>query len=234
LALLNDYITENSQFNAIGVDRLPETIPDRTRRIYDALSSVYALSTFFFHSKAHRLALELSGVRNRMRVLEVATGSGEMFHRLVEANLDGHTIGVDLSPKMAARAQRLVARAFAGSRVHCEAVDARFMPYRDESFDAVVCCYLFELLGPDDITRTLRELNRVLRRQGRLTVVSVGQFDRTFNQLYQIAGRIAPALWGRQVESRLPEYLESTRFKIIDSERVWQGFYPSRVFAAQK
>ena len=64
-------------------DALPSTIAGRTRRVYDALSLVYPMSTFFFHSKAHEYALEVSGIRDGMRVLEVATGSGEMFHRLV-------------------------------------------------------------------------------------------------------------------------------------------------------
>ena len=69
--------------NGSITDALPSTIAGRTRRVYDALSLVYPMSTFFFHSKAHEYALEVSGIRDGMRVLEVATGSGEMFHRLV-------------------------------------------------------------------------------------------------------------------------------------------------------
>ena len=37
-------------------DALPSTIAGRTRRVYDALSLVYPMSTFFFHSKAHTVA----------------------------------------------------------------------------------------------------------------------------------------------------------------------------------
>jgi ubiquinone/menaquinone biosynthesis C-methylase UbiE len=36
-----------------------------------------------------------------MRVLEIATGSGEMFRRLIRANRSGATVGLDLSPNMA-------------------------------------------------------------------------------------------------------------------------------------
>ena len=32
------------------------------------------------------------------------------------------------------------------------------MPFRNASFDAVVCCYLLELLAQDDIRLTLREI----------------------------------------------------------------------------
>jgi ubiquinone/menaquinone biosynthesis C-methylase UbiE len=72
---------------------LPLTIAKRTRRVYDLVSAVYPASTFFFHSKAHACALQHSGIQNGMRVLEVATGSGEMFRRLVKANPDGQTSG---------------------------------------------------------------------------------------------------------------------------------------------
>src|SRR5689334_17736752 len=119
------------------------------------MSAVYPLSTLLFHSRAHRCALESSGIHDGMRVLEVATGSGEMFRRLVRLNPTGATVGVDLSPRMASRTQRRAHREFPGSTAHCQAVDARHMPFRDDSFDALVCCYLLELLSADDIVQTV-------------------------------------------------------------------------------
>jgi ubiquinone/menaquinone biosynthesis C-methylase UbiE len=211
---------------------LPTTIAGRTRRVYDALSLVYPMSTFFFHSKAHSTALDMSGIRDGMRVLEVATGSGEMFHRLVEANPNGTTIGLDLSPNMAARAQRIVRRKFPDARTQCEAVDARYMPFRDESFDAVMCCYLLELLSGDDIVVALQEIQRVLRRRGTFNLVLIGQNAEMFNQLYRVGGSLAPAFWGRQVAQRIPELVESMDFTITGEKAVRQGFYPSRVLTA--
>src|SRR5258708_22511109 len=99
------------------------TLADRTRRVYDRLAGVYPLSTMFFHSRAHRCALRASGLRDGMRVLEVATGSGEMFRRLVRANRKGSTVGVDLSPNMAARTQRRAQPEFPGCNAHRPAVD---------------------------------------------------------------------------------------------------------------
>lgn len=220
--------------NGHVTDALPSTISGRTRRVYDALSLVYPMSTFFFHSKAHRLAMEMSGIRDGMRVLEVATGSGEMFQRLVNANPNGSTIGLDLSPNMAARTQRIVRRKYPYSPTQCQAVDARFMPFRDESFDAVMCCYLLELLSSDDIVVALQEMYRVLRRRGTFTLVLIGQNTEFFNQAYRVCGSVAPAFWGRQVETRIPELIESLDFRITGNEPVRQGFYPSRVLTARK
>jgi tRNA G10 N-methylase Trm11 len=61
-----------------------------------------------------------------------------MFRRLVRANAGGSTVGVDLSPNMAARTQRTARHKFPGAVTHCQAVDARQMPFRNESFDAIV------------------------------------------------------------------------------------------------
>jgi ubiquinone/menaquinone biosynthesis C-methylase UbiE len=187
-----------------------------------------------FHSRAHRRALGASGLADGMNVLEVATGSGEMFRRIVRANSAGTTVGVDLSPNMAARTQRAAHRKFPAARAHCQAVDARHMPFRSESFDAVFCCYLLELLSADDILSTLGEFRRVLRDRGNLTLVLIGQNTALFNAIYRVLGKVAPAFWGRQVEQRVPELIESVRFRILEDHCVRQTFYPSRVLVARK
>ena len=213
---------------------LPATLALRTRRVYDRLSAVYPLSTMFFHSRAHRCVLGASHIRDGMKVLEVATGSGEMFRRLVRANPSGTTVGLDLSPNMAARTQRSARRKFPHARTHCQAVDARHMPFRNESFDAIFCCYLLELLSVEDIVCTLNEFRRILRDRGHLSLVLIGQSTATFNAVYKVLGKVAPAFWGRQVERRVPELIENVRFEIIHDRVVWQTFYPSRVLVARK
>ena len=216
------------------VNGLPATLADRTRRVYDRMAAVYPISTMLFHSRAHRCALQASGLRDGMKVLEVATGSGEMFRRLVRANEKGATIGVDLSPNMAARTQRTARRKFPHASAHCQAVDARHMPFRSESFDAIFCCYLLELLSGDDIVCTLREFRRILRDRGSLTLVLIGQNTPMFNAVYKVVGKVAPAFWGRQVEQRVPRLIEDARFRILEDRLVRQTFYPSRVLVAKK
>jgi ubiquinone/menaquinone biosynthesis C-methylase UbiE len=213
---------------------LPSTLAARTRHVYDRLAAVYPLSTMLFHSRAHRCAIEISGLRDGMQVLEVATGSGEMFRRLIRANSSGATLGLDLSPNMAARTQRIARRRFPAARAHCQAVDARQMPFRNETFDAIFCCYLLELLSAEDIVSTLGEFRRILRNRGRLTLVLIGENASVFNAAYKVAGSMAPAFWGRQVEQRVPELLEAIKFEIVHDRKVRQGFYPSRVLVARK
>jgi len=229
----NSILTAPASREGLALNRF-HGLPGPTRRVYDLLAGVYPLSTLFFHEKAHKTALSLADIRDGMRVLEVATGSGEMFGRIVGINPNGMTCGFDLSPNMAARTQRMARRRVPRARVHCQAVDACNMPFRDGAFDAVVCCYLLELMGADDIYRALGEIHRVLRANGRLTLVLIGQNVPAFNAMYKVAGNLAPAFWGRQVEAAIPEAIDSCDFAIEHDVKVQQGFYPSRVLVARK
>jgi ubiquinone/menaquinone biosynthesis C-methylase UbiE len=108
------------------------------------------------------------------------------------------------------------------------------MPFRNASFDAVVCCYLLELLGQDDIRLTLREIARVLRPGGKFSLVVIGQNAKTFNRLYGVCGSLIPAFWGRQVERSVPSLIAKAGLKIVADDLVRQTGYPSRVLIAQK
>jgi len=187
-----------------------------------------------FHSRAHKVAISLAGIEDGMKVLEVATGSGEMFRRIARVNPGGLTCGIDLAPNMAARTQRVANRRIPGVRAHCQAVDARSMPFRDGSFDAVVCCYLLELLGEDDIVRTLGEMRRVLRPHGRLALVLIGQQLPAFNLWYRFISSLAPAFLGRQMECAIPEIMDGCDFRVEHDLKLRQGCYPSRVVVAHK
>jgi cyclopropane fatty-acyl-phospholipid synthase-like methyltransferase len=208
--------------------------PGPTRRIYDLVSGIYPLSSRLFHEKAHKVALSLAGIEDGMRVLEVATGSGEMFRRLVRINPAGLTCGFDLSPNMASRTQRTARRRLPRASAHCQAVDACHMPFRDGAFDTVVCCYLLELMGSEDIVRAMGEIHRVLRSGGHLALVMIGEHVPAFNILYKVGGEIAPAFWGRQVDSSIQLAIGGCDFEVRHDRRVRQGFYPSRVVIARK
>jgi ubiquinone/menaquinone biosynthesis C-methylase UbiE len=207
---------------------------NHTRRLYDLVAGVYPISSKLFHAEAHKVALSLAGIRDGMKVLEVATGSGEMFRHLTRRNTRGMTCDVDISPNMAAKTQREARRKVPGASAHCQAVDASRMPFRDGAFDAVVSCYLLELLGADDLVRTLDEMHRVLRPRGRLVLVNVGENLPAFNAMHRLAGTLVPAFWGRMLGSSFEDMLAGYGFKVEHDRIVQQGFYPSRVIIALK
>jgi ubiquinone/menaquinone biosynthesis C-methylase UbiE len=98
----------------------------------------------------------------------------------------------------------------------------------------VICCYLLELLSADDIVVALQEMHRVLRQRGTFTLVLIGENTEFFNQAYRVCNKVAPAFWGRQVEQRVPELIETFDLRITSTKTVRQGFYPSKVLTARK
>ncbi len=204
-----------------------------TRRIYDAAAPFYTLSARLFHRHAHSAALAAASVRNGTNVLELATGSGEMFTRLLDVNPDGQTVGVDLSPKMAARTQGLARRKYPRSSARCYAADARSLPFRNGLFDSVICCYLFELLPPEHVPESLSELRRVLTPGGRLTVILVSQTKPGFNAVYRFGSKILPAFWGRQIDEQLIKLLPEYGFELHNDSYVTQIFYVSHIVSAR-
>lgn len=101
-------------------------------------------------------------------VLDVACGSGwavyETASRL-EAGRSGMACGCDISEGML-RQRALRERAVAGT--HFLAASAQSLPYRDDSFDAIICTAAFHHFPvPED---ALREFRRVLRPGGKLLI----------------------------------------------------------------
>jgi ubiquinone/menaquinone biosynthesis C-methylase UbiE len=212
----------------------PQDRSRQTRQIYDIVASLYPLSSRLFHSRAHKAALQAAQIEDGGTILEVATGSGEMLRKLTRRNPAGCTVGVDLSPNMAARSQSTTRAKFPKSAVHCQAADVRQLPFATHSFDTVVCCYLFELLPEGALVATLEEINRVLRPDGRLVTVLVGQNKASFNAMYKVCNKIAPAFWGQQVEKRVVHMLEASGYQLEHDRHVRQIYYSSRVIAARR
>jgi ubiquinone/menaquinone biosynthesis C-methylase UbiE len=230
------YAAESERESRLNAVAPAETLvaPKRTRLLYDLVAPLYPISSRLFHAHAHAKAVEMLNIRNGSSVLEVAMGSGEMFDRLVRANLGGQTIGVDFSANMAAQSQLKIRKVYTGADAHCPCTDARQLPFGDASFDVLVCCYLFELLSEEHMLQAVDEMCRVLKPGGRLGLILVAQNASTFNLLYKFCTVVAPAFWGRQVSSAMPDLLRSRDFEIEAATKVRQLYFHSRILISRK
>ena len=115
------------------------------------------------------LVRALDGDRHRMRVkvLDVACGTGRLLEQmrvtLPQATLDG----VDLSPFYVDRAEERM-KGHPASKV--TVANAESMPFDEGAYDAVTCGFLFHELPKDARQRVARELFRVLEPGGVLVV----------------------------------------------------------------
>ncbi|MBI3457033.1 MAG: class I SAM-dependent methyltransferase [Candidatus Rokubacteria bacterium] len=140
--------------------------PDYLERYYDPATSRYP-------NLQLRAAIVAGALREAVPadacILDAGCGAG---HFLVEAARAGYrAVGVDIAPRMAARARGLIGTLPPELRSRCGVGvgDVERLAFRGKTFDAATASGVFEYLGED--ARGLAELRRVLRPGG-LALVS--------------------------------------------------------------
>lgn len=158
---------------------------------YDALNRLLSFGIDRrWRVQAARAALQ-GGAR---RVLDVATGTGDLAFTLAVLSPSAEIVGIDFAEPMLD-----LARAKAGSRnerIRFEVGDGTRLACPDGSFDAVTIAY--GLRNFDDLDAGLREFSRVLRPGGRLVVLEFppppgGPFGVLYRWYFT---RVLPAIGG--------------------------------------
>jgi ubiquinone/menaquinone biosynthesis C-methylase UbiE len=164
---------------------------------YDRRSRSYERLEGRFERRARITGERLLAVRPRERILEIGSGPGASLAALAAAaGPVGHVVGVDLAPRMhRVAAQRLRGRQL-GGRVSLVVADGARIPLRAGSFDAVFACFTLELFDTPELPTVLGEARRVLRRDGRLGIVSLTTSEppALMERAYLVAHRIMPKL----------------------------------------
>jgi demethylmenaquinone methyltransferase / 2-methoxy-6-polyprenyl-1,4-benzoquinol methylase len=129
---------------------------------YDTMTDVWTLG---LHRLWKRQAMKLLTVRSGERVLDVATGTGDLaFAEAAAVGPEGQVVGVDACEPMLEVARRRQLGA-----VDFQLGDAMDMRFPDASFDIVTIG--FGLRNVADRSQALNEFQRVLRPGGRLMVL---------------------------------------------------------------
>jgi demethylmenaquinone methyltransferase/2-methoxy-6-polyprenyl-1,4-benzoquinol methylase len=142
---------------------------DRIAHRYDALN---AILSFGLHTGWRRRALAHLPRRSDgagLRVLDVATGTGDVAQLLLARGDVARVVGCDVSEGMLALGREKMARHDRAACVELVPGDATALPFDDAGFDAVTMS--FGLRNVVDIDIALRELLRVLAPGGRLIVL---------------------------------------------------------------
>src|SRR5215475_7585888 len=114
-----------------------------------------------------------AGVRSGGMVLDISTGTGEAAVALLPViGRSGAVVGVDISPEMVHSAVRRVN----DTRFLPIAADGQELPFRNGSFDAVVCQLGLQFFP--EPARGLSEFRRVLRPGGKAAVCVISYPDR--------------------------------------------------------
>jgi ubiquinone/menaquinone biosynthesis C-methylase UbiE len=146
-------------------DYLPAMGRDRLLPLYDPFTWLLGVP------RIHRRLVELAGVEQGHRVLEIGCGTGNLALRSQRMHPDAEVVGIDPDPLALARARRKAERA--GLTVRFDQGKAGELPYPDESMDRVLSSFMFHHLDETEKRRALAEIRRVLRPGGQLHLVDV-------------------------------------------------------------
>jgi demethylmenaquinone methyltransferase/2-methoxy-6-polyprenyl-1,4-benzoquinol methylase len=176
---------------------------DRIAGVYDLMNSVM---TAGLHHRWRRRAVDLAEIGPGAKVLDVATGTGDMA--IEAASRGAQVIGSDFSEGMLERARAKasdqrrddspVGRASAGARITFEQGDALGLTYADNAFDAATVG--FGARNFADLEQGLREMTRVVRPGGKVVVLEITTpqrpplstfFSLWFDRIVPLVGRVA-------------------------------------------
>ena len=139
---------------------------------YDLLNRLMSLGMDGRWRKALVRALACGG---DAKVLDVATGTGDVAMAIARAHPDARVVGLDPSAGMLAVAHRKITQKGHGleARIALTVGDAQAMPFPDDRFDAA--CVSFGIRNVPDRARAIREMVRVVKPGGRVAVLELGE-----------------------------------------------------------
>ncbi|HVG23953.1 MAG TPA: bifunctional demethylmenaquinone methyltransferase/2-methoxy-6-polyprenyl-1,4-benzoquinol methylase UbiE [Thermoanaerobaculia bacterium] len=166
--------------------------PARIRTMFAAIARRYDRANTVLSGGVHhhwrRKAVRVAGVREGDRVLDCATGTGDLA--IAFRNAGARVTGTDFVPEMLELAR------IKASDITFEVADVTRLPYSDATFD--VASISFGIRNVGEPRKGIAEMARVVRSGGRVIVLEFGQpRSRLFAAFYDWYSRvILPRLGG--------------------------------------
>ena len=201
--------------------------------IYDSLAKIYDIWGNLTESGARSRALELAEIKNGLKILEVAVGTGLAFHQIVKRNPDGTNIGIDISAGMLKKARKRLS-SLSGANYELKKASAFQLEAEEEQFDVLINNYMFDLIPFDQMDSVLAEFKHVLKKGGKLVLVNMTIGEKFGAGIYDFMYRVSPRLMGGCRGIRLSQILQEHGFHVILREYHQQCLFPSEVILAHK
>lgn len=188
-----------------------EEMFDNIAPTYDRLNHIMSLN---IDRIWRRRVMRIIRRAKPQRIMDVATGTGDLAIAMARKVNEAHILGVDLSEEMLSEARKKIKRLEIEKRITLEKGDAENLTMvASESVDAATVA--FGVRNFENIERGLSEIYRTLRPGGKLVVL---EFSMPKNRLVrwvyrQYAHRLLPRIGGmiskdKQAYTYLPDSVE--------------------------
>lgn len=192
-----------------------QTKKEQVREMFDNIAPRYDLLN-------HTLSLNIDRLWRRrvvrivrrcrpQRILDVATGTGDLAIAMARGIPGVRVLGVDLSERMLAAAREKVAARGLDNRIVLEAGDAEHLTLADASVDVATVAFGVRNFG--DLDAGLRELARTIKPGGRVVILEFSRpCNRWFRALYEFyTFKVLPRIGGvLSRDRRAYEYLPAS------------------------
>jgi demethylmenaquinone methyltransferase/2-methoxy-6-polyprenyl-1,4-benzoquinol methylase len=177
-------------------------------QMFDNISHSYDFLNHFFSLGIDKLwrkkAVKLMNAVQPKCILDVATGTGDFAFEALKLNPEKVT-GLDISEGMLKVGREKIAKRQQESRMEFIHGDSESMPFADASFDAITVG--FGVRNFQDLEAGLKEMRRVLRKNGMLVVLEFSK-PKSFpmKQLYFTYFRYIMPLMGKVISKDKSAY----------------------------
>ena len=192
-----------------------QTKKDEVREMFDNIAPKYDLLN-------HTLSMSIDRVWRRRvvgevrrakpgRILDVATGTGDLAIAMARRIRDVQVLGVDLSEQMLAVARRKIEARGLDGRIVLDRGDAERLAVADASVDVATVAFGVRNFG--DLGAGLRELARTIKPGGKVVILEFSRpRNRVFRALYEFYSyKILPRIGGLvSRDKRAYEYLPAS------------------------
>jgi len=139
------------------------------QKYYDIFSHFYD-QFIKLHSRdkqenLRKYLFELISLKENDRVLDLCCGTGANLVFMKKYVFNGIYCGIDFSRGMLRKAKEKIPEAI----LICG--DVEYLPFRSEIFDVITYTYAFYELEGDKVEKTLNEIKRVLKPEGKLYIM---------------------------------------------------------------
>lgn len=187
----------------------PRPKSEQVRDMFDNIAPAYDFMnramTFGIDRLWRRKAVKMLANGPHNTILDVATGTGDLAILMAQRTDAKKIHGIDLSHNMIEAGQHKVKNAGLESRIEFSVADCLNMPFSDCTFHAVTVAY--GVRNFEDLLRGYTEMYRVLRHEGRLTVIELSTPSSPFiRPLYRFYTRHVIPWIGRLVSKDVRAY----------------------------